>query len=723
MQDPTRHSKARPARLVEKLPWLLPVIVGILAFFAIFRSFDLLLPTNIAWLDEGDPRTYYLGWAFFRSAAWSLPPGASPSYGLELASSIYHTDSIPLLAFVFKAFRDLLPQPFQYFGWLLLLNLVLQSVFAWRIVGRVREQTAFRLAGTILLVAAPILHWRLLDHFALTSHWLILAALDLSLRQNDQPKGRWWILLAALSVGINAYLLAMVLALWLADLLARGMEAGRSSSHLLREAFALLVLLPMGLWAYGFFELRAGFSSGGYGIYRMNVLSLFDSDGLTRFLPDLPGGPWDYEGFNYLGFGSLFLLAASCALLLYRREGIPTQIRSMLVPRFYPLLGLCVALTLFAISNQVGIGAWNIEVPLPDPILKMANLLRASGRLFWPVFYLITFALLAVVSLLVPLRTATAIVIVAAALQVTDLYPMWSAAAARSQRHAPASRWQTGLESSFWQTAAECYDKLRLHPTSNMTPGYEVVASLAANHGKATDAVYLARVDLGAILRLNDRVGRQIAEARLDEDTLYFVSDGSAIAALIADSDGSDQVARVDGYDVLLPKWRSCFGDELLQHALDLSAIVDRPGRLSIAPLETQSTVRFHLMEGWYGVERTHVWSASQIARLVVVPDRPIRDGETLLLGLRGFLTQEQPSVQITVRVGAAPPLDVTVDGWDEVVYIPLSDSSARSASGHDQLLIVEIQNESLRSPLEVGAGRDPRLLGVGLTGVQLLRD
>ena len=75
MQDPTRHSKARPARLVGKLPWLLPVIVGILAFFAIFRSFDLLLPTNIAWLDEGDPRTYYLGWAFFRSAAWSLPPG------------------------------------------------------------------------------------------------------------------------------------------------------------------------------------------------------------------------------------------------------------------------------------------------------------------------------------------------------------------------------------------------------------------------------------------------------------------------------------------------------------------------------------------------------------------------------------------------------------------------------------------------------------------------
>lgn len=93
-----------------------------------------------------------------------------------------------------------------------------------------------------------------------------------------------------------------------------------------------------------------------------------------------------------------------------------------------------------------------------------------------------------------------------------------------------------------------------------MPLGYEVVASLAANHGKATDAVYLSRVDLGALLRLNDRVGRQIAEARLDEDTLYFVSDGSAIAALLADSDGSDQVARVDGYNVLLPKWKEGMG-------------------------------------------------------------------------------------------------------------------------------------------------------------------
>lgn len=52
---------------------------------------------------EGDPATHWLGWQFFRnSPLLQWPLGANPDYGMEIGSSIIFSDSIPLLAFIFK---------------------------------------------------------------------------------------------------------------------------------------------------------------------------------------------------------------------------------------------------------------------------------------------------------------------------------------------------------------------------------------------------------------------------------------------------------------------------------------------------------------------------------------------------------------------------------------------------------------------------------------------
>ena len=75
----------------------LPLIMGAAAFFLVVGP-NALNPTNIAWLDQGDPATHYLGWLFFRHSAWSFPLGLNPSYGLEFGNAIVFSDSNPLLA-------------------------------------------------------------------------------------------------------------------------------------------------------------------------------------------------------------------------------------------------------------------------------------------------------------------------------------------------------------------------------------------------------------------------------------------------------------------------------------------------------------------------------------------------------------------------------------------------------------------------------------------------
>ena len=62
-------------------------------------GFGPLNPRNQGWLLAGplgpDPVQLWLGRQYFRDAAWALPPGANPDYGMELGTAIYFADAIP----------------------------------------------------------------------------------------------------------------------------------------------------------------------------------------------------------------------------------------------------------------------------------------------------------------------------------------------------------------------------------------------------------------------------------------------------------------------------------------------------------------------------------------------------------------------------------------------------------------------------------------------------
>src|SRR5262245_44229876 len=108
-------SPASGRHIDNKWTALIPAIVGTIIFFTVVGP-RVLQPTNISWLSVSDRATHYLGWDFFRNSPWTFPIGLNPRYGLELSSTIVFSDSVPLLAFLFKPFTVILPEPFQYFG-------------------------------------------------------------------------------------------------------------------------------------------------------------------------------------------------------------------------------------------------------------------------------------------------------------------------------------------------------------------------------------------------------------------------------------------------------------------------------------------------------------------------------------------------------------------------------------------------------------------------------
>jgi hypothetical protein len=586
------------ARLWAVLP---PVLLGVLACWAVTGS-AMLAVSNVRWLAQSDLAQSYLGWAFFRGAPWSLPLGANPSYGLEFASSVYYSDSIPLLAILIKPFAGWLPEPFQYFGGWVLICFVLQAFFAWRLLGLFTQARLARLLGATLFVLAPPMLSRLGGHMALVGHWCVLAALYLYMR----PSRRWqtgcWATLVAMAMTIHAYLFVMVAAVWVADWLRRMLQDRNACAGVDRSwrwrAIREAVLVPMAAilagWLAGFFMVsNGGAQAAGFGYYKMNLLAPFDGAGWSWFGLQTAHAAGEYEGFNYLGLGGLALTGLALLLSLKVQRLATTR------HRWWPLVWVAVGLTVAAITPHVGWGSHQWQIPLPASWEnKLSHLsLQSTGRLFWVPYYLCLIWALGVLSRVLPVRWLSAVLALGVALQLVDLYPGLASLHANLVTRAEATP-IPGLHGEFWDKAATRYHRLRQLPLQITKPGWEALAFYAQQHGMGTDAVQLARVNWDRFNLAQDEQRSRLLRGQPENDSLYVLDDTYVVLARSALQNHGDALFRLDGRNVLAPGWAA----PLPAGAVDL-----RNGTSAdfiVPPFKTDfaaaSRARLLLGEGWY---------------------------------------------------------------------------------------------------------------------------
>ena len=143
----------------------------------------------------------------------------------------------------------------------------------------------------------------------------------------------------------------------------------------------------------------------------------------SRVLPVRPLAGNSLEAFNYLGLGLLAAGAACGAALLgaLALKRLAPRRLWRFAKRHLPLAAVCALLTAFAVSNVVTANSRTLlELPLPGPLLALCDVFRASGRMFWPVWYLL--ALAAVVLLAgLPQGMAAGALALVLAVQLFDL--------------------------------------------------------------------------------------------------------------------------------------------------------------------------------------------------------------------------------------------------------------------------------------------------------------
>lgn len=678
---------------------LMPVLMGVLAFFIVVGP-QALNPMNIAWLDEGDLATHYLGWVFFRNSPWSFPLGLNPSYGLELGNAILFSDSNPLFAFIFKPFAALLPEPFQYFGIWLLMCFVLQGWFAWKLMGLVSSSVALRVLGVGLFLFAPPMIARMTVHLSLAGHFLILAALYLALRPHtDKRRMAWGALLAATAL-VHAYLLVMVALIWLADLAGKILQRKLTLGKALLEFFVLFLLVSACCWQAGYFSVgSSGVVSSGFGVFSANLLAFFDANNWSYVLRDIPGILKGSEGFGFAGLGVIFLAVCALVVMLQGNSNVTGAVRKL------PVLTLAlVGLGGFAVSNKVGFGPVEFDYPLPASVMAAANVFRASGRMFWPVLYVAIFTFIYMVVRGHNPRTSLCLLTIALVIQVTDTRSGW-ADTRNFLMVAPAPTWKTTLVDPFWQSAASHYQKVRWVRPENYSPKWLALADYAGSHRLGTDAVYLGRVATQAVEEAQRKADLTISTGKFDADSLYVLDERAMLQASISIDNNTDLLARVDGLNILAPGWKQC---------------VDCPQVNAINPVKLGERMLFneaspataYLVSGWSGNEPWGTWSDGTDAEIIL---RVSAAARSLVLETTALVGPTHPQQALVMSINEVQVLATSLIKPDaNLIEIALA-PEVQKLIAEQGLLRIQFHFANAISPGELGMGEDGRKLAIGL--------
>lgn len=525
----------------DLLGGLAALALGAIVFFFIFGWWPL-IPTNIAFLDHADRAMHTLGWMFYRDSPWGIPPGASPRLGIELANSIALVDGLPLFAIPLKLISAWLPRPFQYWGYWWLLCCILQSLFAYFFARELGARRLIALLAAAFAAITPAFVFRLTLHMALSGHWLILAALWLYARRTP-PRLFAWPLLLVVTSTVHAYLLAIVLALWVASLFQRLWLRRLGWRPLLIEVVLALAGTLATMWFVGFFY-TGSLDSIGFGFYRLNLMWPFLTyRDWSHVFPDLPHGDYDYEGIGFLGLG-IFAILALCIL-----TGAIAKLRALFTQRWIPLLVIAVLLSIWALSNHVGfLDREAPPIPIDGPIKFLGETFRSSGRFNWPLLYIITIGAVVLLGRRPPLGWSAPVMLVLLGLQVAD--SEYGLGVFGRNDPQPADHWQNELSSPFWQRAEDAgYTRLRAIPVIYRNPDWRTLEYAAYLHHWEVDAIYLGRVDDTALGDLEATDEEAIETGSFEPRTIYVVDVATALR-IRPDLRPGDLLASIDGHIV-----------------------------------------------------------------------------------------------------------------------------------------------------------------------------
>lgn len=551
--------------------FLLGGLLGALAFVCIFGIAPLDVTNDIfcrGGFVEKDIQQHYAGWLFLRQSPLSFPFCIAQGINYPGGISVAYTDSIPLFAAFFRLLNSFLPETFQYFGLFSLLCYFLQGGFAALLLGLFSGGTVLPVVGSLFFSCSPILVERTLRHTSLAAHFFILAALYYyfrSVRENKISYPLLWVL-NALTITVHPYLVPMTYAVTFAMVVSHGLRSKKWGAPLLFLISDLAATVLLG-WCFGVFG--SGGTGGSellYGYFSMNLNALWNPVSINTVwsstLPVQNQIRGNYDSFNYLGQVILYSAFVETVFRIMKpRQLVETMKRHAV------LLFVFLCLFVFAVTNQVTAnGAALFTVPLPNKLLALCSVFRASGRMFWPVYYFIfLFAVHGLFTVARSEKSASILLCGAVALQLLDLSP--ALLARHREMSAYREEYPSEMVGTFWQKAT---DYKHIFSLDELQEDALHLALWASDNGMTTNDPFAARFDAVSLQTAREQAMQSLMNGELSADTLYLCHNEDTFLSVADQISDKAWCGIVDGkWYVVAPGMEGWQSDDAVSYGAD----------------------------------------------------------------------------------------------------------------------------------------------------------
>ena len=472
---------------------LASIIMGLAVTIMIYGA-KVLNPTHTDWLmHQGDLTQHYIGWLAFRHDSWQFPPGVMRNVIYPVGTSVVFMDSIPLMAIFFKLLNPILPANFQYFGIWCVIAYSGQAFFAAKLMRRLSANAAVVGLGTLFFMLSPILMQRMFFHTALSSHFLILAAVWLLLeRQGGNRTIAYWAALNALTIVIHFYLTAIVFVLFI-DYCIYLYTVQRNLRYTLKTLLISAGAMLIAAYLSGYFVGSGGISQYGFGVFSMNLNALINPMTYSAFFKSLPTATiGQHESFMYLGLGGIAGVLLAVFAVIQRPKHYIGQ-RDAAERTFAKILACTILLTtLYALSNIVTLNdTVLLAVPLPELILSVCNIFRASARFFWIPYYLLIYFMLS--CLLKSCNKDYKKIAIAALLVFLQICDLSVSIASKQAEFQSSFKYENILTSDIWDDIAGTMKHVIISCDDVVEKQYAYIIERLIPHGLTVNNAYLAR--------------------------------------------------------------------------------------------------------------------------------------------------------------------------------------------------------------------------------------
>lgn len=541
--------------------------ISVVIIFHVSYGLEVIIPTNISWLMTAmhDWGTHYLGWYFFRGEEWQFPIGNITKYNYPLSTNIGFTDSIPLLAILFKTIAPLLSEDFQYFGLWLFICHTLVAYFTIKLLRLFEIKPLYIFAAVVFIAANPVLVYRGI-HPALAAHWLIIAAIYVYFLDPKLVKTSrillYQLILLVLSALINPYMCFMVLGFtFFTALRLCFFDRELSIPKFFGYQASSLAMLLASWYLVGMitFDQKEDLGVGGaYGLYSLNLNSLYNSFGFSSLFPRLEWVSWhQYEGYMYLGAGAFLLIIGALLFAFYGLVFSKNQRETSVKINFnginsVPLFVLAVLYTLFSITHVVSLNEKVLfTAAIPHQLIKVGEIFRASSRFFWTPYYLILFfTIVAFAKIEIKELFKTGVLFAALLIQLYDIRPLLT------HRQLTYGSYTPPINVRHWEELISHFDEIVLYPPYQASYlsqlDYQFFCYLAAKARKPITTGYVPRVDTRKLALVTDSLSQAFKKGILHPNTLYITTDEHLKAFSLVLQTRKAQLNILDNYYYLI---------------------------------------------------------------------------------------------------------------------------------------------------------------------------